>query len=144
MKNTKTIIMKTILKLFMQKGYKEVTMREIIGTIGISNGAFYHYFKSKEEIFHEIINQFFTEVLIFDYSRISKNTLYEFYNEYIKTVENSFKQNIYGMEDIMNINYYGLIYDALKLFPEYNEKFRESHRKEILLDSMKKYAEQEH
>jgi AcrR family transcriptional regulator len=35
----------------MQKGYKEVTMKDIVDNAELSKGAFYHYFDSKEKVF---------------------------------------------------------------------------------------------
>jgi len=45
----------TALDLFVEKGYFKTTVQEIIDTMGASKGAFYHYFKSKEDIIHAII-----------------------------------------------------------------------------------------
>ncbi|MFC2124197.1 TetR/AcrR family transcriptional regulator [Bacteroidota bacterium] len=45
----------TALDLFVMKGYFKTTVQEIIDRMGASKGAFYHYFKSKEDIIHVII-----------------------------------------------------------------------------------------
>ncbi len=37
--------------LFLHKGYRETTIRQIIETVGIKNGTLYHFFKDKEDIF---------------------------------------------------------------------------------------------
>ena len=37
-------------RLFAQKGYAKTTLQDIIDTTGLSKGAVYHHFKSKEEI----------------------------------------------------------------------------------------------
>ncbi len=38
------------LELFYTKGYEKTTIRDIIGELGVSSGAFYHYFQSKEDV----------------------------------------------------------------------------------------------
>lgn len=42
--------------LFSTHGYSETTINDIITAVGITKGAFYHYFKSKETICTEIID----------------------------------------------------------------------------------------
>ncbi len=59
MSDTKAHILMVSLKLFLQKNFKEVTMKEIVEETGLSKGAFYHYFESKEKLFYEIIDYFF-------------------------------------------------------------------------------------
>ena len=36
--------------LFMEKGYEQTTIQDIVNELGMSKGAIYHHFKSKEEI----------------------------------------------------------------------------------------------
>jgi len=58
MNEAKEHILRTSLLLFLQKSYKEVTMREIVEKTALSKGAFYHYFSSKEQLFKEIVLMF--------------------------------------------------------------------------------------
>ena len=51
MSSTKDHILQVALNLFLQSSYKEVTMCELVEKSGMSKGAFYYYFKSKEELF---------------------------------------------------------------------------------------------
>lgn len=41
--------------LFAQKGYEETTMQDIMAESGLSKGAIYHYFASKQEILSSMI-----------------------------------------------------------------------------------------
>jgi protoporphyrinogen oxidase/AcrR family transcriptional regulator len=43
-------VMEAALVLFMEKGYENVSVDDIIAATGTSKGTFYHYFKSKDEI----------------------------------------------------------------------------------------------
>lgn len=47
---TEMKIVKTALKLIKDKGYENTSIREICSAAGISTGAFYHHFKSKEDL----------------------------------------------------------------------------------------------
>ena len=47
---SKKRIAQTAMTLFLQKGYEETTMREIVHKSGRSKGAIYHHFPSKQEI----------------------------------------------------------------------------------------------
>jgi AcrR family transcriptional regulator len=51
-------ILHSAMELFLEKGYHKTTMKEIMAATGLSKGAIYHYFSSKEEIFVAIIQNF--------------------------------------------------------------------------------------
>jgi AcrR family transcriptional regulator len=42
-------------KLFMEKGYEQTTMQDIVDGIGMSKGAIFHHFKSKEDVMDGVI-----------------------------------------------------------------------------------------
>ncbi|MDR0517470.1 MAG: TetR/AcrR family transcriptional regulator [Fibromonadaceae bacterium] len=48
-------------KLFNTKGYETATINDILIALNISKGAFYHYFKSKEEVLDESIEKYISE-----------------------------------------------------------------------------------
>lgn len=48
-------IVKTARGVFIQKGYKNVTMKDIVDACEISRGGLYLYFSSTEEIFAEVL-----------------------------------------------------------------------------------------
>src|SRR4051812_45471943 len=41
-------------KLFARHGYEATTVNAIIDALGLSKGAFYHHFESKEEVLHAL------------------------------------------------------------------------------------------
>lgn len=59
----KKFILKTAEKIFTQKGYSLSTMDEIAENTQFSKATLYHYFKSKGELFFEIIYNTFEEAL---------------------------------------------------------------------------------
>ena len=50
-------IMNISVNIFAEKGYDGTSVDEIVEKIGVAKGTFYYYFKTKEELFHEIINE---------------------------------------------------------------------------------------
>ncbi|MDR0424755.1 MAG: TetR/AcrR family transcriptional regulator, partial [Clostridiales Family XIII bacterium] len=58
MKETKEHILSIAQNLFLKKGYKNVTMKELVEKSGFTKGAFYHYFESKESLFREVVERF--------------------------------------------------------------------------------------
>lgn len=51
----KQYILETARSVFMQKGYKNVTMKDIVEACGISRGGLYLYFESTRELFWEVL-----------------------------------------------------------------------------------------
>lgn len=45
-------------RLFAEKGFKEVTMKDICEVTGLSRGGLYRHYESTEQIFLEIVNAF--------------------------------------------------------------------------------------
>ncbi len=56
--NRKHEFMAAALELFYRKGYENTTIKDIIDELGVSKGAFYHYFESKEAIIINIAREF--------------------------------------------------------------------------------------
>ena len=54
MNDTKEKIMQVSAKLFSEKGYDKVTMREIAKSIGINSATIYHHFPSKNDILRSL------------------------------------------------------------------------------------------
>lgn len=53
---TKQLICMEAFKLFSEKGYKDVTMKDICDKTGLSRGGLYRHYQSTEQIFLEIIH----------------------------------------------------------------------------------------
>lgn len=123
MKGTREHILNVAFNLFLQKSFKEVTMKDIVEKSGMSKGAFYHYFTSKEQLFLELVNNVFSSVLDIPFEQFSKESLYHFYIDYVNYyVENVRKQNQEQDGSIPGFNYISLIFDAIKLFPDFQQK----------------------
>lgn len=42
---------------FLEKGFKSASLRNIVKTVGMTTGAFYGYYKSKEELFEALVGE---------------------------------------------------------------------------------------
>ncbi|MCX7770366.1 MAG: TetR/AcrR family transcriptional regulator [Proteobacteria bacterium] len=69
---TKELILHAGIKLFAKNAYADVSVDSIVESAGISKGAFYYYFKSKDEFYRSILAYAF-ENLINLYNDNSKN-----------------------------------------------------------------------
>ena len=48
---------------FLEKGYKDASLRNIVKSVGMTTGAFYGYYKSKEELFEALVGEHYTYLL---------------------------------------------------------------------------------
>lgn len=61
-KQTRENIVSVSTKLFIEKGYDGTSMQDIINALGMSKGAIFYHFKSKEEIFNAAMESQFSQV----------------------------------------------------------------------------------
>lgn len=61
MKDTKDLILKTAYNMFLYNNYEAVTINSIIKAAGLTKGALYHYYISKEELFKEVVDKYMME-----------------------------------------------------------------------------------
>ena len=55
-------ILEAAIDLFAEKGYRDTKVSDIVKVAGLTQAAFYLYFPSKEEIFHEILQRFYLKL----------------------------------------------------------------------------------
>jgi len=48
-------------KLFNRHGFESVSLTQIMGGVGLTHGGFYSYFKSKSDLYAEVLGCFFTD-----------------------------------------------------------------------------------
>lgn len=56
-------IIETAMKLFAKRGYKHTQIKDIVGSIGVAQGLFYYYFKSKEEVMEAVAEEYAKKIL---------------------------------------------------------------------------------
>ncbi|VBB48254.1 Transcriptional regulator, TetR family [uncultured Paludibacter sp.] len=146
--DTKEYILIEAAKLFLQKSFKEVTTREIVVATGLSKGAFYYHFESKEQLFREVLMYIATNVYAYHYDEYDQNSFQGFYRDYaneaIKNTGNFLKiLNSTQKEEELFINFFNLFFDALRLIPEFKHQVIPQLEKELNIwkESIKKARE---
>lgn len=74
MSDTKDDILEAATKLFLQRSYDAVSIKDITEAVGVTKGALYHHFSSKEELFSEVIGREFHAYQI-DFGRLPNRML---------------------------------------------------------------------
>ena len=78
MKNTKSLILNTTTKWVPEKDYREISLRTLTNSIGITTGAFYKHFNNKEDLYYQVsilLSQELTEQLNIDTTAEPTNEL---------------------------------------------------------------------
>lgn len=71
---TEAKILEASMKLFLKKGYEQTTIQDIVNELGgLTKGAFYHHFKSKEEVMDALTTKLFYDNNPFERAKKQKN-----------------------------------------------------------------------
>ncbi|HKJ81897.1 MAG TPA: TetR/AcrR family transcriptional regulator [Ignavibacteriaceae bacterium] len=137
MNDTKVIILQKSLELFLQRSYKEVTLDHIVKAIGLTKGAFYHYYKNKEEIFEECVKYFYNHFMITDFSTFPKASLKAFYMAYLARLKDTPK----GIEENSDSDTLLFIIEARRRVSSYMEiHFNQRKKEQVEWKSIIDYA----
>jgi AcrR family transcriptional regulator len=60
---TKELLIAAAVKLFSAQGYKETSLQEIAEEAGLTKGALYHHFRSKEDVLRRVHDDMIEEVM---------------------------------------------------------------------------------
>ena len=96
-------ILATASQLFVQKGYEKTSMQDIARTAGISKGAIYHHFHSKEEIILKVM-QHRKELMVEEIARTLQATEQLSGKEQLQALvkANLESQTIHAMDSVMD------------------------------------------
>ncbi|MDR2949560.1 MAG: TetR/AcrR family transcriptional regulator [Prevotella sp.] len=127
MTDSKKQILHTALKLFLRNSYKEVSLRDIVDEVGLTKGAFYHYYASKEQLFEEVVKYFYNNAIITNYNNFPKSSLKEFYEYYLNTL-----QEPDDFDDVEgDMNFFIFLSEASKRIPTFMEIHLVQRKKEL-------------
>ena len=126
-KDNRSYILATAFKLFFQKGYKSVTMSDLVKESGLSKGAFYHYFNSKEELYKHSMDMFIDHylknfALTFNTEISLKENLIALYDQFIPITDN---MNTSSQEAVESLSNYLIFLQSLMRKPDYRVKMVE-------------------
>lgn len=120
------LIMEKALELFAEQGFKATSVQEITERSGISKGAFYLSFKSKDELImaliHQILQDFITNIDRLVSKGASDQLLYNFYEYHF---ERFLKQSGFA-KIFMKERVHFLSEEFITQISSYNEQMREA------------------
>lgn len=131
MKESRQHILQVAFRLFLVKTYKEVTMNEIVQKTGLSKGAFYYYFDSKEQVFSEVLELYLLSRAKAILKQSTANSLCEFYHSQIAQMRKSIQAlGLKRKSDLRSFQSFTILVDGLRLFPTFRRKVQEHSRVE--------------
>jgi len=113
---TREKLLQSAKELFSKKGYYETKVSDIVEKSGVAQGTFYIYFKSKEEIFLELVKSLHLDLMknLEKYIKIEKDC-----QSLIKDFVKEFLTEVYNNREIAEIFFsqlFGLNQDFKKLY----------------------------
>jgi AcrR family transcriptional regulator len=103
-------------------------MNDLVKASGLSKGAFYHYFASKEELFkNSIVEFFFTGLTERKFVPSFMASVQENMNNLIDFKANAYRQLLKATSlEKLDTTYFSLLFEAIKMFPEFRETLGKS------------------
>jgi AcrR family transcriptional regulator len=143
MLTTKDKLLEVAFKEFLVHSYKDVTLSHLVEELGLTKGAFYHYFESKQDLFTQVVD--FYLLKISDFGSITYDESLSFVDNILRLVDKSlelFTQVKTGfMNEVDDLNYYNFLLDATKYYPDFIGSINEQHKKkemEVYLEYISK------
>ncbi|WP_027003508.1 TetR/AcrR family transcriptional regulator [Hugenholtzia roseola] len=135
MENTRDYILATAFRLFLEKGYKNTTMSQLVAASKVSKGAFYHYFASKEALFDAALETYFFALAapIVAYEFDAQQHFRKNIQDYL-TAKKAVAANIAKSLNLsFNSNYIQVLLEAMQLFSHHRERAAKLLDKELAL-----------
>ena len=124
MNESRENIINASLSLFMHNSYASVSMKDILNKAGLSRGAFYHYFESKEACFEECVKYYLTQVTHPETADYAEMSLETFLKENIKRMSR--------LADMVSFPDRLLFFnEAIKIIPDFASYMERRNEKEL-------------
>ena len=119
---TKQIIEAAAFKVFMQKGFANTSMSELVKVAGVSKGAFYHYFNSKESLYFAVLDRYFLNFYReMDWSH-AKGMQPEALEQQIDEAYHQFFNHLLEMTENNISRYYIMFFEAFEFHPNFKKE----------------------
>lgn len=115
MENTKEYIIDKAFKLFLTHSYEGVSISQLSNEIGMTKGALYHHFKSKEELFKLVIDKYLHIPTV--NADIESISLYEFIQQSTIHAEEIIRSYFKDAGVFTPFDYMSLFADAFRHYP---------------------------
>jgi len=97
---------------------------------GFSKGAFFYYFKNKQEIFEAVIDMYIDQFATVDFTQLSQTNLRDFLDAYFPAAKR-IRSGFFAPELTFAANHYSLMFEALRLIPDLKSKVNSHEDKAI-------------
>lgn len=117
MNETREHILQVAGELFLQRNYDGVSIQDITRAAGMTKGALYHYFTSKEQLFKEVAHDLVGTSRT-DFSTLPSDSLRGFYTTLVenrRSRDNDAQEAKQPNALEFEINVYNLLWDAVRL-----------------------------
>ena len=134
--NTKDKIIEVTMNLMLEKGYENVSMSDIDENVGIAKPTIYHYYESKEQLFFEIIQEFFKEGSKWVEAFKDENTsfhdaLYSLFSKMSEIIK--YLDQVSNDNKMKRMGYYFLLFDAFKNLDRIQDQYEISYKNDFKL-----------
>ena len=138
MKNENEIL-EMAFEMFLEKGFSDVSTNELIREAGLTKGGFYYVFKSREELDQKVVERyihpFFTDPVgkmqeVWDGKKQDIPTEELLWNGFFRPQR--FVNFLHVIDkEVAFRNFYFLLYESMKKFPEVETYFKEFNVKRV-------------
>lgn len=123
MKFTKEIILEEAFKLFLKKGYSEVSISVVQKELGIGRATLYYYFKNKEDLFKTVVDHYIIKYIESSLNIDSDATLADMIENRIRLILR--QRELLLQSNNPNLTFFNLtsiMYIALLKYEDYRKK----------------------
>lgn len=129
MKNTKEKILFISFETFLNNGFENTTINNLVKNSGVSKGAFYHYFPNKEALYNAVIETFFLSY----FKKINWDDYENFsFNELQKVIKSFYVKFVNEIDNLSNgglASYYIMFFEACKHHPTFLDEIQSFYKK---------------
>jgi AcrR family transcriptional regulator len=133
MKDTKDFILQTAYNMFLCNNYEAVTFSSICKATGLTKGAIYHHYASKEDLFKAVVDQFIVEnklVVTKEHTSLYQLIEYSIYRAKHQ-MEKAKNNNAFNREIPLSIQFMTFITAAFRCYPGFSTIAKQSQESEI-------------
>lgn len=129
-------------QLFLAHGYDGTGLSQILKASGLSKGAFYHYFPTKEAVYKEVVNSFFLKPMLgMDFEEIRTNDLKD--TRASLTLAYEQLPEAVAAAGVDMTRYFALFFESLSRLPEFKEIVQKHYAKLLNAFAQRTYDEHE-
>jgi AcrR family transcriptional regulator len=117
--NTKDYIIEQAYLLFLNKSYEAVSISDLSKAIGMTKGAMYHHFASKEALFIEVVDKY---LILKEITYFSEDlSLSQFIEKNLQEVEDILESIMGTSPQSVPTSYLSILIDALRHYPGFTK-----------------------